>query len=275
MPLPEGISRTQLDKLGERLAAADVPADDDLDLLLDVLSAYQAALVEVQARLSRIGYHATTRTKTTGVLVDKLRRERSSLKSVQDIAGARIVSDCDRDEQDDIVSELVAQFHDEKRPPKIKDRRAEPSSGYRAVHVIVHVQDLPVEIQVRTQRQDTWAQIAERLGDRWGRGIRYGQDPPDADEPAHPGLKITRRRLWTVVSNLSQRIDDFEEAQRMVNAIYRNDDFRDPGVLTEQQELERGSFQQQVSDLKQRLDDAEKDLMGELSMIAALTEIME
>ncbi len=91
------MSRTQLDKLGERLAAAAQPSDEDLDLLLDVLSAYQAALSEVQERLGAAGYKPTSRTKTTSVLIEKLRREHSSLKSVQDIAGARIVVDGDRD----------------------------------------------------------------------------------------------------------------------------------------------------------------------------------
>jgi ppGpp synthetase/RelA/SpoT-type nucleotidyltranferase len=102
VPLP--ISRTALDKLGDRLVASDDISDEDYALLADVLSAYQAALLEVQERLVALGYAPTTRTKTTGVLVEKLRRERGmKLKGVQDIAGARIVSDCDLDEQDELV----------------------------------------------------------------------------------------------------------------------------------------------------------------------------
>lgn len=137
------------------------------------------------------GYSPTSRTKTTGVLIDKLRREHSSLKSVQDIAGTRIICD-DRDEQDDIVARVVAAFADGSRPPKVKDRRQAPSHGYRAVHVIGTVEDLPVEIQVRTGRQDRWAQIVESLGDRWGRQIRYGESPPQPDLAIEPGLTITR-----------------------------------------------------------------------------------
>lgn len=34
---------------------------------------------------------------------------------------------------------------------------------------------------MRTLRQDLWANVTERLGDRWGRGIRYGEVPPNAN----------------------------------------------------------------------------------------------
>lgn len=105
-PLPKSMSRTAVDKLGKRLAASDTASDDDLDLLLELLSAYQEVLDVTQARLRALGYQPTSRTKTTGVLIDKLRREHSSLKSVQDIAGTRIICE-DRDEQDEIVGEVV------------------------------------------------------------------------------------------------------------------------------------------------------------------------
>lgn len=78
------MSRTSVDKLGKRLAAEDVVSDADLDLLLDLLTAYQGALDETQHRLAALGHHPTSRTKTTGVLIEKLKREHSSLKSVQD-----------------------------------------------------------------------------------------------------------------------------------------------------------------------------------------------
>jgi len=39
---------------------------------------------------------------------------------------------------------------------KLDDRRAKPSHGYRAVHLITKVAAKPVEIQVRTELQDGW-----------------------------------------------------------------------------------------------------------------------
>lgn len=32
----------------------------------------------------------------------------------------------------------------------------------------------PVEIQLRTARQHQWAELFEKLADKWGRAIRYG-----------------------------------------------------------------------------------------------------
>ena len=212
MPLP--ISRSALDRLGVRLAASDDISDDDYDLLLQVLNAYQAALAEAQERLIALGYAPTTRTKTTTVLIEKLRREQGmKLKGVQDIAGARIVADCSRTEQDEIARRIVDEFEDGARPPKMKDRRAEPTAGYRAVHVIVTVQDVPVEIQVRTWRQDQWAQIAEALGDKWGRGLRYGLGPDDPGQPAFDDFatEFSRQDLWDMIQTLSETIAAVEE----------------------------------------------------------------
>jgi hypothetical protein len=210
-PLP--ISRSALDRLGERLAASDDITDDDYALLLQVLTAYQAALGETRERLVALGYAPTTRTKTTGVLIEKLRRETGmKLKGVQDIAGARIVADCSRAEQDEIVRRVVAEFSGGGREPKVRDRRAEPSAGYRAVHVIVTVRDVPDEVQVRTWYQDQWAQIAESLGDKWGRGLRYGAGPDDPDALIDPPSDISRREFWGYVTEIGGLVSKWEDS---------------------------------------------------------------
>jgi len=51
--------------------------------------------------------------------------------------------------------------------------------GYRAVHVVVYIGGLPVEIQVRTKAQDQWANAFEKFADVVGRGIRYGESPDE------------------------------------------------------------------------------------------------
>lgn len=205
-PLP--ISRSALDRLGERLAASDHISDADYDLLAQVLDAYRVAMDETRDRLIRLGYAPTTRLKTTAVLIDKLRREAGmKLKGVQDVAGARIVTPGGCVEQDEIVARIVADFADEARPPKVKDRRVEPVAGYRAVHVVVAVQHVPVEIQVRTWRQDQWAQIVEALGDKWGRGIRYGERPPDQGRSSEG---LSRAEVWDMVLELGDSVDAYE-----------------------------------------------------------------
>ncbi len=106
-------------------------------------------------------------------LLEKLRRNGGhGLKSIQDLAGMRIVARTDRRDQDAIVEQLIDVFGEDPRPPKVVDRRAVPVNGYRAVHVI----GIPVEVQVRTRLQHEWAELFEKLADRVGRGIAYG-DP--------------------------------------------------------------------------------------------------
>lgn len=283
-PLP--MSRTAVDKLGKRLAAGDAVSDHDLDLLLEVLNAYQDALDETQTRLAGLGYHPTSRTKTTGVLIDKLRREHSSLKSVQDIAGTRIIC-ADRMEQDDIVAAVALAFSDGSREPRVRDRRLEPSHGYRAVHVVVTVQDLPVEIQVRTERQDRWAQIVESLGDRWGRQIRYGEPPPEPERLIHPEASLTRAELWTLVLRLAERTDSVERFQEGVWGILRlsrpfeeagmRDRVAEPAREAGDDELIRQSesLLRRAEELKQQLAIAEVDLSRELAMFSALAESLD
>ncbi len=90
----------------------------------------------------------------------------------------RIVSDCDRQEQDRLAEGLMHLFTKYGNPPpKLVDRRRHPSHGYRAVHIIVYINGAPVEIQLRTKLQHEWADLFEKLADRVGRGIRYGEPP--------------------------------------------------------------------------------------------------
>lgn len=214
MTLP--ISRSQLDRLGDRLASSE-PAEEDYLLLGRVLGAYDVALAEVQTRLEELGLTVTGRLKTTGTLIEKLRREQGmKLKGIQDVAGCRIIQEGSRLDQDETVAAVVAAFSSADKPPRVKDRRSEPSSGYRAVHVVVHVGTIPVEVQVRTELQDLWAQAFERLADTWGRGIRYGEDPEDPDRVIGGTPPITRRWVVDLLQRLGDEIDAVETAQLQV-----------------------------------------------------------
>lgn len=100
-----------------------------------------------------------------------------------------------RVEQDRIVEELVKLFPNS----RIDDRRQTPSHGYRAVHVIVTVDARPVETQVRTTLQNTWAQATERLADRFDVAVKYGGGPEAV------------RQLLELTSNV---LNDFEELEK-------------------------------------------------------------
>jgi len=170
------LSRTQVDKLGDRLRRADVPTDDDLRLLSDFREERRGVMDAVGSGLAEIvGAVPARRLKTINSIVDKLRRESARLSQVQDIAGLRIVREMDRAEQDQLVRRIVARFPDS----KVVDRRAQPSHGYRAVHVIVSLDRHLAEIQVRTDLQHRWAMLVERFADAWGQQIKYGEPPND------------------------------------------------------------------------------------------------
>jgi hypothetical protein len=204
------LSNRQIDRLGDRLRRSD-PTAEDLELLGQVGELYAGALAEVLGVLTDLGLEPGGRLKTVGTLVDKLRRmPELPLSKMQDIAGARVVGGMTREEQDRLVEQITARFG----RYRVKDRRAEPSYGYRAVHVIVKVQGHPVEIQVRTYLQDLWAQIVERLADAWGRGIRYGEPPSRPDLPAAEGR--TRHELVERVMELAIAVHAVEQGSEML-----------------------------------------------------------
>lgn len=212
MPLP--ISKMALDRLGAELIETDDISDDLLTRLAEVLEAYQSVLDVVKSRLLSLGFQAHTRVKTTTTLTEKLRRERGMrLSRMQDLAGARITVS-NRIEQDEAAKTICTHFEAAGCLSRVVDRRANPSHGYRAVHVVVQADGIPVEIQVRTRLQDSWAQIVERLADRWGRGIRYGQDPIEPDRRVITGGSVfTRRETIEMLLALSDVIDATEGAQ--------------------------------------------------------------
>jgi ppGpp synthetase/RelA/SpoT-type nucleotidyltranferase len=184
MPLPT--SREQIKRLGSRIASADVISDPDLHLLEELVACHGEALAIARPRLDGLGadvgidvhLHITHRAKTTQTIIEKLRREQGmSLARMQDIAGIRIVATIEREDQDRLAAEVARRFPADPREPRIIDRRERASFGYRAVHVIVSLDDITIEIQVRTLPQHVWAELMERLADVFGRQIRYGMPP--------------------------------------------------------------------------------------------------
>jgi ppGpp synthetase/RelA/SpoT-type nucleotidyltranferase len=215
--MPLRMSGRRMNLLGERLASSEPITDEDYALLGQVAEDYQAVLDRVEEKLQALGYQATTRVKTTGTLVEKLRRSpHLRLKAIHDVAGARIVIDGGRWEQNRVVERIVQDFEGCPKPPERIDRRENPSHGYRAYHVVVYEDGIPVEVQIRTKLQDTWAQITEKLGDAWGRGLRYGQGPDQPDlELVLPGDDdtVTRGKVIEILGLASDGIDTMESAQ--------------------------------------------------------------
>lgn len=154
-------------------------------------------------------------------------------------------------------------FRGGSRPPVAIDRRAEPSSGYRAMHVIVFPDGLPVEVQVRTELQDLWAQAFERLGDRWGRAIRYGGAPVDPTCSAiegHP--EITRERMVSYMQQLGGQIDRTETV--------RIDVLRAESGLETASNRDADEYRALLGDLRESTDELaelEEGLRGTLQLL--------
>jgi len=200
--------------LGERLRISEVIDAADLDLLQTYRAEHEEALIEVQSGLGRAlpGVDQTARIKTIQTLHDKLRRQPTKLSRIQDIAGVRIVQGMDLLDQDAVIADITREF----LASKVVDRRAKPMHGYRAAHVVVKVGRCWIEIQVRTQSQHLWAEVVERLGDRWGRNIRYGGIPSSGTQTVDGST--TRLEFWELVQNTGRSlavIEDMAATQTM------------------------------------------------------------
>jgi ppGpp synthetase/RelA/SpoT-type nucleotidyltranferase len=180
--LKRKVSKTQIDRLGDRLRRGPI-VEIDIRMLDDYRRSFAEAYDHVvRAIRERLPLDPTGRpAKSTDSIIDKLRRESIRLSQVQDIAGCRILVS-DVLEQNRVVDSLRAIF----TGALVVDRRAVPSYGYRAVHVIVPASGQLIEIQVRSRLQHLWAELSEKYSDVFGPAIKYGG-----------GREVVRRMLMS------------------------------------------------------------------------------
>lgn len=241
-------------------------------MLATLQAEYAVALTTVDERIrARLeagpSYHGTPvaithRIKTPTTLIEK--RDGTSLSTMQDVVGLRLVSDLMLVQQDRLARDLRILFS----RSKVVDRRKKPSHGYRAIHLVVDGDGIPVEIQIRSHFQHLWADITERLADDWGRGIRYGR-PPEGQNQDEIARRTTVVDKWKAVAG---KIDRFEQAtQSVFNSVrLRVGRQRKSGVTTE-----LGKLAEKIIDddpkLKRRLERAGKavtDALKELDEAA-------
>lgn len=135
MPFP--YSRRKVNQLGTRLAASAEISDADDRMLEEIIACHNDALERARPRLddlhdaTGIGPLAMShRPKTTGTIVDKLRRQPTlPLGSIQDLSGIRVVAGCSLAGQDRLAAEVARRFPADPRPARTRDRRSEPSHG--------------------------------------------------------------------------------------------------------------------------------------------------
>ena len=198
--MPREMSKTQIDRLGDRLKKG-VVGDDDLRTLDEYRDSFDPAYeIAIKLLRDKLGLEPTGRRKSRPSILDKLRRERTRLSQMQDIAGCRVVV-ATIINQNALIEKLTEAFSDVGQfgKPIIIDRRSRPSHGYRAVHAVVASLDKRVEIQIRTEMQHRWAEASEKAADALQDiSIKYG------------GGDIQVHGLLLDVSSLIFEMEDFE-----------------------------------------------------------------
>jgi putative GTP pyrophosphokinase len=164
------LSKTQVDRLGDRLRRGNI-TEEDLRLLDHYRRLFSEAYETVVGIIrDKLALEPTGRpAKSTTSIADKLKRESIRLTQIQDIAGCRIIV-ADIAEQESVIQSLAGLFPQ----AAIIDRREKPSHGYRAVHVVVKHDGKLIEIQVRTSLQHVWAEMSEKFSDVIDPSIKYG-----------------------------------------------------------------------------------------------------
>lgn len=197
------MTRTQIDRLGERLRSGIV-SEADLRMLEEYRRSFAGAYEKVVNGIrQRLGMEPAGRpAKSTQSIIEKLRRESIRLSQVQDIAGCRVVVD-DIYAQNQTVKHLIKAFH----KTIVVDRRDKPSHGYRAIHVIVKFEGASIEVQVRTVLQHTWAELSEKISDvidpavKYGGGPRHAQSLLEAMGQLVTGVELLEQRLFSVAED--------------------------------------------------------------------------
>ena len=166
-------------------------------LLDDYRRSYEESYGTVVGTIrNQLGLEPTGRpSKSTTSITEKLRRESIRLSQVQDIAGCRLIVTGIAD-QNRVVASILSLFPD----ASIVDRRKKPSNSYRAVHVIAEVNGKLIEVQVRTELQQAWAELCEKFSDLEDPSIKYGGGRPNI------------RRLLDSTSSSVARVEEAEAA---------------------------------------------------------------
>jgi ppGpp synthetase/RelA/SpoT-type nucleotidyltranferase len=171
------LSKAAIDRAGKHLRDDAIPRPEDVAIYNEYRASLAPALREVEDVVSRwdpfTPHHVFSRLKRVDNVIDKLRRGHVRLSGINDIAGCRVIVD-GIDSQDYAVNVIARHF------PGCRvtdDRTREHVSGYVAVHLNVRASTGQfVEVQVRTEIQNRWAILSERLAlmPHIGKGLKHG-----------------------------------------------------------------------------------------------------
>jgi ppGpp synthetase/RelA/SpoT-type nucleotidyltranferase len=146
----------------------------------DALAVIEPAFTEVVAVVDRGSAEGIVgRPKRMASILSKLFKLTARLTQIEDLWGFRTVVP-DQSKVYAVLEGLLTRWPD----AHVDDYVERPqSTGYRAIHVVVTEDGVPVELQLRTPRQNEWADTVERTGDRLGFNFP-GKNLKDGEGPA-------------------------------------------------------------------------------------------
>jgi putative GTP pyrophosphokinase len=157
------------------------------------------------------------RLKKSPTMLGKLLREPGKLARMEDIGGVRAVLPS----QDASCYRVASRIRKNWTITRFRDYVAKPKpDGYRALHLINRNRGRLIEIQLRTQFQDSWANIVEGISRVAAPGLKFGGGPEDLREflillgvlgaQKDQGLEIDREALARL-QDLNKRVDTLLE----------------------------------------------------------------
>lgn len=202
-------SKTQVDKAGSVLrklhsSGTTIPSAAEVDaaraLLREYRRGFQLPLTKANMGLRSCARTATRfdpgssqRLKQPPRIIDKLlRKPTMRLSQMEDIGGCRcVVPDLAT------VHKIAGRVRRTNRVIQEEDLNlADRATGYRALHLIVDYDDHRIEVQLRTERQHSWAEHVESLDDRLGSDLKDGNGPEE--------LQIYLKTLSDAYASLDQ-----------------------------------------------------------------------
>lgn len=182
-------SKTQVDKAGAALREwwySPRRMDDDLRKAVGVVWEYRDGFQYPTTKVSANLRHYVKRAGVEVVIAQRLKRlpriieklakqPRMRMSQMQDVGGCRAVL------PDDVaVGTVLAGLRRNWDIITVDDYVGSPKdSGYRAVHVIVRKDSVPVEVQLRTTGQQDWADEIERIDGMAEYGLKDGEGPDE------------------------------------------------------------------------------------------------
>lgn len=185
------LSNTLIDKAGKALAK---DSETDVERYIKYIDAFDEyrknhlvplskTTIELQQWLNQYGkeYFIAQRLKRKPQILRKLLRFSVRLSQLQDIGGARIIVDQNKD-VDEVVSFLRGRFKDNPEIQLLRetDYRGEgrEDSGYRAYHMILESGQCKLELQIRSKIQHYWAETIERTSVVYGHFLKELEGDP-------------------------------------------------------------------------------------------------